>query len=115
MAIGQYSPAGHARQLLTEVPPGLGLYAPALQLVGSMAFALLSAEDVASAPFTLGFVFKEGDVRAGNAVTAAAVTGLQVVPKNRWPDGSQAGQQVLQPLEQEQATAKAESGTRLYR
>jgi hypothetical protein len=38
-------------------------------------------------PFCLGYVFKRGDIPAGQTVTTEQAT-LQVTAKNRWPDGS---------------------------
>ena len=52
-----------------------------------MAFALSSGTAVSAAPFCLGFAFKKGDVPAGQGVVGS-IANLQVVPKNRWPDGS---------------------------
>ena len=53
----------------------------------SAAFTLVSAAGGASLPFSLGHAFKKGDVPAGK-VARAALPGIQVVPKNHWPDGS---------------------------
>jgi hypothetical protein len=39
------------------------------------------------APVALGFAFRQGDVPAGNGVTADSGL-LQVTPRNYWPDGS---------------------------
>ncbi len=39
------------------------------------------------APFTLGYAFRQGDV-ASDQTLVSDTARLQVVPKNRWPDGS---------------------------
>jgi len=39
-------------------------------------------------PFTFGQALRQGDVPLGSTLEAADVPGLQVVVKNRWPDGS---------------------------
>jgi hypothetical protein len=50
-------------------------------------FTLTSATTQSRAPYTLGYAFKKGDIPNGSSVTADNGT-LQVIPKNRWPDGS---------------------------
>jgi hypothetical protein len=52
-----------------------------------MQFTLASPNTQQSAPFCLGFSFRQGDVPAGQTVVANRGT-LQVTPKNAWPDGS---------------------------
>lgn len=47
----------------------------------------LSSATTARAPYCLGYAFRRGDVPSGSAVTGDTGT-MQVVPKNRWPDGS---------------------------
>jgi hypothetical protein len=53
-----------------------------------MQFSLVSPLSNTLTPFTLGFAFRPGDVAAGQTVVSAEVPRLQVVVKNRWPDGS---------------------------
>ena len=65
-------------------PPSTSAPAP----IGALQFSLVSPQSNALAPFTLGFAFRAGDVAAGQTVASADVPRLQVVAKNRWPDGS---------------------------
>jgi hypothetical protein len=51
------------------------------------AFQLTSASGGSNLPFTIGHAFKKGNVPAGASVTGN-LPGVQVVPKNVWPDGS---------------------------
>ena len=51
-----------------------------------MAFSLV-APTAGTWPFTLGFGFRQGDIPSGTGV-GASLSGLQVIVKNRWPDGS---------------------------
>lgn len=51
-------------------------------------FSLTSATTQAAAPFTLGHAFKQGDVPAGQSVTATGTASFQCLAKNAWPDGS---------------------------
>ena len=51
------------------------------------AFKLTSAVGGTALPFTLGHAFKKGEVPAGVSL-AGGIPELQVVEKNRWPDGS---------------------------
>ncbi|MFM2450467.1 MAG: hypothetical protein RIS44_2917 [Pseudomonadota bacterium] len=53
-----------------------------------MQFSLVGSQVQSLTPFTLGFAFRAGDVAAGQSVVSADVPRLQVVAKNRWPDGS---------------------------
>ena len=50
-------------------------------------FTLSSATGGANLPFTLGQAFRQGQVPAGKFV-GSSLAGLQVAPKNYWPDGS---------------------------
>jgi hypothetical protein len=50
-------------------------------------FRLSGAATVRAAPYSLGYAFRRGDVPADKAVTGDTGT-IQVIPKNRWPDGS---------------------------
>jgi hypothetical protein len=50
-------------------------------------FTLSSATGGANLPFTLGQAFRQGQVPAGKFV-GSSLAGLQVTPKNYWPDGS---------------------------
>lgn len=50
-------------------------------------FVLRSPVAATMAPFCIGHAFKKGDVPAGTSV-GASLADLQVVAKNRWPDGS---------------------------
>lgn len=75
------SPAPASAPASTPAPP------PAPAPTGSMAFSLSSSAAIALAPFCIGFAFRQGDVPAGKDVVGS-VANLQVVPKNRWPDGS---------------------------
>lgn len=52
-----------------------------------MAFTLSSSGAATLVPFCIGFAFRKGDVPAGRSVIGN-IANLQVVPKNRWPDGS---------------------------
>ena len=56
---------------------------------GSLAtsFTLTSAATQASAPFTLGHAFKQGDVPSGQGITVTGAT-AQATILNAWPDGS---------------------------
>jgi hypothetical protein len=54
---------------------------------GFASFTLTSAAGGASLPFTLGQAFRQGQVPAGKFV-GSSLPGLQVTPKNTWPDGS---------------------------
>lgn len=54
---------------------------------GFASFTLSSAVGGASLPFTLGQAFRQGQVPAGKLV-GSSLPGLQVTPKNTWPDGS---------------------------
>lgn len=56
-------------------------------MTGVAAFSLTSTATQAAAPFTVGHVFKRGDVAAGQQLVAGFAK-LQVVSKNTWPDGS---------------------------
>ncbi len=48
----------------------------------------LTSPNTATAPFTLGFAFVQGDIPSGSGVVADVVSPLQVTPMNVWPDGS---------------------------
>lgn len=50
-------------------------------------FTLLSTSTNGATPFSLGHVFKKGDVPAGSQVVAST-SDFQCVPKNVWSDGS---------------------------
>jgi hypothetical protein len=52
-----------------------------------MALQLSSPSAGTSLPFCFGFAFRKGDIPSTNGV-ASTLPGLQVTPKNRWPDGS---------------------------
>lgn len=52
-----------------------------------MRLTLVSPHTLQSAPFCLGFSFRQGDVPAGQTAVSDKGT-LQVTPKNVWPDGS---------------------------
>ncbi len=61
---------------------------PAPTSIGAMQFSLISPQANALAPFSIGFSFRAGDVALGQSVVSADVPRMQVVAKNRWPDGS---------------------------
>jgi hypothetical protein len=48
---------------------------------------VLSAPAAGQHPFTLGFAFRQGDIPSGSGISAS-LPNVQVVVKNRWPDGS---------------------------
>lgn len=52
-----------------------------------MQFTLNAPRSLTLAPFTLGYAFRQGDVARDQALVSN-IARLQVVPKNRWPDGS---------------------------
>jgi len=52
-----------------------------------MQFTLSGASSQSLAPFCLGYAFRQGDVPPDQSVVSD-LAALQVVPKNRWPDGS---------------------------
>ncbi|WP_457421910.1 hypothetical protein [Roseateles sp. P5_E7] len=52
-----------------------------------MQFSLLSTKTQAKAPFCLGYAFRRGDIPAGSSV-GSSITGLQVISRTTWPDGS---------------------------
>ena len=87
---------------------------------GSMSFQLSSAIGGTDLPFTLGFAFRQGDIRAG-ADAVATLDTLQVTPKSRWPDGSLkfaivCGHATLSPgtpLSVQLSSGKAAGGTAL--
>jgi hypothetical protein len=72
---------------------GLVTLCGALSVAPGSASALPVSFDVTSSsggsnlPFTVGEAFKQGDVPSGSGVIGTLGT-LQVIPKNRWPDGS---------------------------
>lgn len=68
------------------VPAPVASPSPAPAAVGARQFTLVSPL-AGSAPFTVGFAFRKGDIPAGQNVVSN-VTDLQVTPKNRWNDGS---------------------------
>lgn len=47
----------------------------------------VSAANTSTAPFCIGFAFRQGDIAAA-AYVATTLTNAQVTIKNRWPDGS---------------------------
>jgi hypothetical protein len=53
----------------------------------SLLFTLTPTQTSSSAPFSLGFAVKQGDVPNGYGLVGSS-TDVQVVVKNRWPDGS---------------------------
>lgn len=61
--------------------------APAPVQNGPFLFTLTSPNSAAQAAFCLGYAFRKGDVPSGQSLIAN-IAGLQVTPKNRWPDGS---------------------------
>lgn len=64
-----------------------GTAPPAGTPVPNARYTLLAPAAQSSAPYTLGYAFRRGDVPAGSSV--AADKGIfQVIPKNTWPDGS---------------------------
>jgi hypothetical protein len=48
---------------------------------------LSSTTNISLAPFCLGYAFQKGHVQGGQALVSN-IPGLQVTPKNYWPDGS---------------------------
>lgn len=54
---------------------------------GACRFVLVSAASVQNAPFCVGFAFKRGDIPVGSTAVSST-PGLQVTPRNYWPDGS---------------------------
>jgi hypothetical protein len=59
----------------------LGIFA------GAMQFTLLSTKTQSKAPYCLGYAFRRGDIPAGSSV-GASISGLQVISRTTWPDGS---------------------------
>ena len=67
-----------------------GTYATDASLNASgaaMQFTVSSSTEQQVVPFCLGYVFRQGDVPAGQTVVSNKGA-LQVTPKNTWPDGS---------------------------
>ncbi|XVJ68965.1 MAG: hypothetical protein HEQ39_04370 [Rhizobacter sp.] len=83
-AAGSPAPAGGAG----TATPVAATPAPAPAPIGAMQFSLVSPLTNTLTPFTLGFAFRAGDVASGQTVISPDVPRLQVVAKNRWPDGS---------------------------
>lgn len=54
---------------------------------GPIQFWVHSATTLTQAPFTLGLALPKGSIPSGSSAVASAA-GVQVVVKNRWPDGS---------------------------
>ena len=52
-----------------------------------MQFTLLSTKTQSKAPYCLGYAFRRGDIPAGSSV-GASISGLQVISRTTWPDGS---------------------------
>ena len=61
--------------------------APASATALPVALELTSSSGGSNLPFTVGEGFQQGDVPSGSSVVGNMGT-LQVIPKNRWPDGS---------------------------
>lgn len=55
--------------------------------IGPIQFWVHSATTLTQAPFTLGLALPKGSIPSGSSAVASAA-GVQVVVKNRWPDGS---------------------------
>jgi hypothetical protein len=68
---------------------GFCLVGPGSALASGLpvSFQVTSATGGTNVPFTLGHAFAPGDVPSGSGVVGS-IGALQVVPKNRWPDGS---------------------------
>lgn len=49
---------------------------------------LTSTLTQSNAPFSVGHVFKQGDIPAGQTITSPNVSNFQATIKNTWPDGS---------------------------
>ena len=49
---------------------------------------LTSPTTQSNAPFSVGQVFKQGDIPSGSTIGSAEVTNFQATIKNAWPDGS---------------------------
>ena len=62
-------------------------WAPASAIALPVALELTSSSGGTNLPFTVGEAFQQGDVPSGSSVVGNVGT-LQVIPKNRWPDGS---------------------------
>lgn len=60
---------------------------PAPAPSGVRQFTLSAPSASSSAPFTLAFAFKQGDIPSGSGIVAS-IANVQAVVKNRWPDGS---------------------------
>ena len=63
---------------------------PPTPITGASTLRVTSAAGGVALPFTAGYAFRQGDVPAGNYVTASApgLRGFQAEVKNRWHDGS---------------------------
>lgn len=63
---------------------------PPAPIQGASTLRVTSAAGGVALPFTAGYAFRQGDVPAGNYVTASApgLRGFQAEVKNRWHDGS---------------------------
>lgn len=68
-------------------PSGVGIYFVPTSPVNITTFTLESATTQADAPFSIGQVFKKGDVPTGSQLISN-VADFQVVSKNVWSDGS---------------------------
>lgn len=63
---------------------------PPAPIQGASTLRVASAGGGVALPFTAGYAFRQGDIPAGNYVTASApgLRGFQAEVKNRWHDGS---------------------------
>jgi hypothetical protein len=63
---------------------------PPAPIQGASTLSVTSAAGGVALPFTAGYAFRQGDIPAGNFVTASApgLRGFQAEVKNRWHDGS---------------------------
>lgn len=68
-------------------PPPVETGAPLGIFAGVMQFMLLSTKTQSKAPYCLGYAFRRGDIPAGSSV-GANISGLQVISRTTWPDGS---------------------------
>lgn len=79
---GQSVTASATTQTITITPPP-----PPPSSSQITAFQLISPQTQASAPFTIGQPFRQGDIPAGQSVVAN-ISNFQATIKSRWPDGS---------------------------
>lgn len=80
------SSGGSSQPAPSPAPSSSGV-AIASTASGSLSFSLLPARTLSQAPFTLGVVFKAGDIPSGSEV-GSTLSSLQASIKTRWPDGS---------------------------